>query len=113
MSFVAFSSEAPARGVKASGPVPFLSLPSQLCPNLKTLLKHLIFQATSNESLDEGDEDDQMVISRRRGPRLLNYDLQILHNAVQDQKLDKIVVAFQDCEAFDGSLLSDAIELLR
>lgn len=101
------------QATKHSGRISFVSLTSQQCPNLKTLLKHLISRAASNEIPDEGDEDDQLVSTKRKGPRLLNYDLQILQNAVEDQKLDKVVVAFQDCEAYDGSLLSDAIELMR
>ena len=95
------------------GRLPFVSLTSQHAPNLKTLLKHLIAKATSIDTVDEGDDEDELAPSKRKGPRLLKYDLQILHNAVEEQKLEKVVVAFQDCEAFDGILLSDAIELLR
>ena len=95
------------------GRTPFASLTSQHAPNLKTLLKHLISKATSIETPDEGEDDDELVSSKRKGPRLLNYDLQILQNAVEDQHIERVVVAFQDCEAFDGSILSDAIDLLR
>jgi len=101
------------QAIKRSGRIPFVSLTAQQCPNLKTLLKHLISRATSSEIPGEGEEDDQLVLSKRKGPRLLNYDLQILQDAVEDQKLEKVIVAFQDCEAYDGSLLSDAIELMK
>jgi origin recognition complex subunit 3 len=89
----------------------FISLTSALAPNLKTLLKNLIQKGTlSDPSDDENDVD--AVKSTRRPTRLLNYDLQLLHDHCLERNLSRVVVAFQDCEAFDGPLLSDAIELL-
>lgn len=49
----------------------------------------------------------------QKGPKLLTYDLQLLYLWFRIQDLDQLVVAFQDSEAFDGSLLGEAIELLR
>ena len=91
----------------------FVSLTSNQAPNLKTLLKHLIRKGASSSAVVDEDDDEELTTAGRKGPRLLNYDLQILQNTVTDRKLDQVVVAFQDSEAFDGSLLSDTIELLR
>lgn len=94
----------------------FTALTSSLAPNLKTLLKHLIHKATaSTASTDDDNDDDEGDQGRaiRKRPRLLNYDLRLLHEHVQEKNVSKVVVAFQDCEAFDGQLLSDVLDLLR
>ncbi|EOD51879.1 putative origin recognition complex subunit 3 protein [Neofusicoccum parvum UCRNP2] len=59
----------------------FVALSSNECPNLKTLLKNLIRKATSAED-DDGDEH---VSTRRKGPKLLNYDLQLLFEWCKEQ----------------------------
>ena len=87
----------------------FVSLKSTECPNLKTLLKNVIRKATAAEE-DDGDEH---VVTRRKGPKLLNYDLQLLYEWCQDQQPKHVVVTFQDSEAFDGPLLADTIQLMR
>lgn len=90
----------------------FVPLTSTLAPNLKTLLKNLISKGTfAATQSDDEDETDTIKPTRKR-TRLLNYDLQLLYDYVQEKNLSRVVVAFQDCEAFDGALLSDAIELL-
>ena len=48
-----------------------------------------------------------------QGRKLLNYDLQILHDHLQTSGQGKIVVAFQDSEAFDSGLLGEVINLFR
>ena len=93
----------------------FICLSSGQAPNLKTFLKHVISKGSSraNSLDDDEDQDEIMQDVQRKRPRLLNYDLQILQDAVEEQSLSKVVICFQDCEAFDGALMSDAIELLR
>ncbi|EKG09208.1 Origin recognition complex subunit 3 [Macrophomina phaseolina MS6] len=86
----------------------FVALTSSECPNLKTLLKNLIRKATS---ADDGDGDEH-VFTRRKGPRLLNYDLQLLFEWCKEQSPANVVVAFRDSEALEGSLLADAIQLM-
>lgn len=87
----------------------FVALSSNECPNLKTLLKNLIRKATSAED-DDGDEH---VSTRRKGPKLLNYDLQLLFEWCKEQNPAHVVITFRDSEAFEGPLLADAIQLLR
>jgi origin recognition complex subunit 3 len=75
-------------------------------------LKHIIQRATSSTyEDDDGDELDDKP-STRKGPRFLNYDLQILHNHVREHDVKQVVIAFEDTEAFDSHLLCDLIELL-
>ncbi|OMP87239.1 Origin recognition complex subunit 3 [Diplodia seriata] len=85
----------------------FVALTSSECPNLKTLLKHLIRKATSAE-----DDGDELVATRRKGPKLLNYDLQLLLDWCRERNPARVVVTFRDSEAFEGPLLADAIQLL-
>ena len=91
--------------------VSFVCLSSRDAFNLKNLLKILIQRATSqNEGAD--DAEDESVI-RRRGSRLLNYDLQILQDWMVEHRVAKVVLAFEDVEAFDTALLSEVIDVLR
>ncbi|KAI4726387.1 hypothetical protein E4T49_05869 [Aureobasidium sp. EXF-10728] len=90
----------------------FVPLTSALAPNLKTLLKNLISHGTSSDAQSDDEDEVDAAKPTRKRTRLLNYDLQLLYDYVQEKGLSRVVVAFQDCEAFDGALLSDAIELL-
>lgn len=45
--------------------------------------------------------------------KYLPYDLDALHEHMQRQGMSKVVIAFQDSEAFDQSLLTDLLSLLR
>ncbi|KAK5019715.1 Origin recognition complex subunit 3 [Cryomyces antarcticus] len=91
----------------------FVKLTSGEAANLKNLLKTLIKKATSrNPGLDE-DEDEDRDLVRQKGPKLLNYDLQTLYNWSKEQSTDRVIVAFQDSEAFDGALLAETVELLH
>ncbi|KAK7558254.1 origin recognition complex subunit [Phyllosticta citricarpa] len=88
----------------------FVALKSAECPNLKTLLKNVIRKATAAE--EEDDDEHVATATRRRGPKLLNYDLQLLYEWCDERKPKHVVVTFQDSEAFDGPLLADVIQLL-
>ena len=44
---------------------------------------------------------------------VLNFDLHILYDYVQEHSLSKVVLLFQDSEAFEGSLLADLVDILR
>ena len=93
---------------------PMVVLSSKDATSLKGVLKKLIKDATQE---DRGDDED---IGFLRGQKshsvtLLNYDLQILQNWCQEpaHKKLKVTVAIQDTEAFDSTLLSDLVSLLR
>ena len=72
-------------------------------PNLKAVLKNLIRNAAEN--------NDNLV--SQNGVRLLDYDLQLLHQWMLKNGKDCAVVAVQDSEAFDAHVLGDLIELMR
>lgn len=100
--------------VDNSGPVVVLT--SKDASNLKATLKKLIKDATTEQdrSLDLEDED-QLVVGKKggMGPKLLNYDLQILQDWCANHKGRKIVVAIQDTAPFESTVLADLISLLN
>lgn len=103
-----------ARRVTKTTSAAFVNLASNQASNLKTLLKHLIAAAAaSSVSHYDEDGDDDAPTSSRKGRGLLNYDLGNLQHALKERQLDRVVVVFQDSEAFDGDLLSRTIELLQ
>lgn len=81
--------------------------------NLKTLLKNLIRKITSRAEDDEEDELDRPATSSRHGPKLLNYDLGHVQEWRKKNRVSSVVVAIQDSEAFDASLIADVVELLQ
>lgn len=88
----------------------YVPLDSGSAPHLKAVLKTLIQKATAITT--EEDEDDELALTTRKGPRLLNYDLQILYEHVRERKIEQVVVSFPDTEALSSSLLSELIELM-
>jgi len=99
-----------ASSVKSQKRRVYVSLESGSAPHLKAVLKVLIQKATA--STIEEDEDEELANTSRKGPRLLNYDLQILHEHVRDRRIKQVVVAFPDTEALGSHLLSELIELM-
>ncbi|KAL2065095.1 hypothetical protein VTL71DRAFT_4235 [Oculimacula yallundae] len=87
---------------------PVVTLRSGDASNLKAVLKQLIRDATNQKSSMDDDED---ISSHKDGRKLLNYDLEILHGHVESHESQAVVVAFQDSEAFDTSLMADLINL--
>ena len=89
-----------------------VSIAASTASNLKGLLKVVIQKATSPDNgLDE--DDDEEAPRRKKGSKLLNYDLQLLADGVKELHLDQIIVAIGETEAFDNTLLSEFIEHLR
>ncbi|KFY08739.1 hypothetical protein V492_05943 [Pseudogymnoascus sp. VKM F-4246] len=78
--------------------------------NLRAALKKLIRDATNT---DHDDEDERSASSATGGHKFLNYDLQLLQNHLRSSKHRQVVVAFQDSESFDSTLLTELIELLQ
>ncbi|EPS26008.1 hypothetical protein PDE_00944 [Penicillium oxalicum 114-2] len=79
-------------------------------PNLKTTLKNIIRAVITNT---EGNDGYHKFLTDRSGPRLLGYDLDLLHDYVQRKGTKKLVLAFRDSEAFDPGLLMDLLSLLK
>lgn len=101
--------------VKSKSRAALISLQASDATNLKGILKK-INTVTSNTTLPDGDDEDDDQAQYAIGAsnkRLLSYDLQISQEAVHDQKLSEVIIDFQNCEEFDGSLLSEVIEVLR
>ncbi|KAI5299097.1 hypothetical protein KEM56_003522, partial [Ascosphaera pollenicola] len=48
-----------------------------------------------------------------KGTKYLSYDLDALHEHMQKQGMRKVVIAFQDSEAFDQTFLTDLLSLLN
>ena len=108
---------------KINGPVVILR--SGDSSNLKATLKKLIREArTQKPGLDEDEElsfeqdvgsseSIGMSLLTDQGRKLLNYDLEILHGFIKTHGSQSAVVAFQDSEAFDTTLLAELIILFK
>ena len=48
-----------------------------------------------------------------QGRKYLDYDLEALHVFLNQQQSRRVVVAFQDSEAFESGLLTDLIALFQ
>ncbi|KAK2749786.1 hypothetical protein FQN55_003022 [Onygenales sp. PD_40] len=95
--------------IRSDGVGQVVALDSGHASNLKTVLKHIIRSATSGNGGVDGDQD---LSTDRTGRKPLAYDLDILHEYVQEKNTQKLVIAFRDSEAFDHGLLTDLISLL-
>ena len=91
----------------------YVVLTSGESSNLKTLLKNMIKKITSRTEDDDDDDLDRPVTSSRHGPKLLNYDLGHVQEWRKKNRVSSIVVAIQDSEAFDASLIADVVDLLQ
>jgi len=103
--FVQFRSR--IRDLDRSGPVVVLTSKDAL--NLKGTLKKLIKDAT--EQYEGMSNENKELILGEKGAKLLNYDLQILQNWCGLHPGRKVVIAIQDTEAFDSTILADLISL--
>ncbi|KAF2970897.1 hypothetical protein GQX73_g2681 [Xylaria multiplex] len=78
--------------------------------NLRAVLRKIIHDIVLRDSTD-GDEFD--LTTSKDGRKFLNYDLEALHTHLGlIPRHNLVIIAFQDSEAFDSSLLSDLISLL-
>jgi origin recognition complex subunit 3 len=53
------------------------------------------------------------ILTAFQGPRLLGYDLDLLHDYVRRKGTKKMVLALRDSEAFDTGLLTDLLSLFK
>ncbi|QSZ35080.1 hypothetical protein DSL72_007944 [Monilinia vaccinii-corymbosi] len=88
---------------------PVVTLRSGESSNLKVLLKKLIRDVTHQKSSGEHEDDNFL---EQDGRKLVNYDLDIVHGYVKAHGCDRVIVSFQDSEAFDSILLGEVISLL-
>ena len=84
-------------------------LPASSCPNLKSLLRNLIHDVTQGSKSKAFDG----TIEGAARPKLLNYDLQILHNWCQDHHIEQVVVVFPESEGLNIAMLSDLLCLFK
>lgn len=101
------------RKIRADTSSAYIVLTAGECPNLKTLLKHLVKKATSRVEDEDEDDIDQSSRPSRHGPRLLNYDLGHVQQWRKKNHVSSVVVTIQDSEAFDAGLLVDLVDLLQ
>ncbi|KAK1757662.1 origin recognition complex subunit 3 N-terminus-domain-containing protein [Echria macrotheca] len=90
------------------GRAKFVRLRSTEAPNLKAALKKIIRDSTSDKNGEDGEAD--MSIGQD-GRKYLNYDLEALHVSLRKHNSRRVIVAFQDSEAFDNGLMMDLIQL--
>ena len=88
----------------------FIPVSSSDGSNLKTLLKAIIKSGTSQKRFDEDEVD--LLPSKKSAKKLLDYDLQLLHEWIKENNIQQCIIVFRDCEAFDSSVLSEVMELL-
>ncbi|KAF2719939.1 hypothetical protein K431DRAFT_286249 [Polychaeton citri CBS 116435] len=98
--------------VKSTGASNYIQLSSSAGSNCKALLKLINQKGTSNVTTEGDDGDEDEAPNSGPGPRLLNYDLQILHDYTRDNNIRQVIIAFEDTEAFDSGLLSELLDLL-
>lgn len=53
------------------------------------------------------------MTDRIQNGRRLNYDLQILYDYGRSQSVCKVILVFEDSEAFEGKLLAELVDVLR
>ena len=86
-----------------------ISISASQCSNLKAALKLIIHLATQQ---DRAGSDDEPKTSTQRATRLLNYDLQLLHEWVQEHSVGRVVLFFQGSESLETPVFADLIDTL-
>jgi origin recognition complex subunit 3 len=89
---------------------PVVILRSADASNLKAVIKQIIRDTTSQKPGIDNDEEIPLVQDSRK---LLSYDLEILHGFVRAHRSQAVVIAFQDSEAFDNSIVAELVILFR
>ncbi|KAL1837432.1 hypothetical protein VTJ49DRAFT_3784 [Mycothermus thermophilus] len=96
----------------AGGDAPprFVRLRASDAPNLKAVLRKIIRDASA---AGPGEDEDAGAEVVQGGRKYLDYDLEALHVFLRQHQTRRVVVAFQDGEAFDSGLLTDLISILH
>ncbi|KAM7185456.1 Origin recognition complex (ORC) subunit 3 N-terminus domain containing protein [Rhypophila sp. PSN 637] len=84
-------------------------------PNLKAALKKIIRDAAAGgvKQEEETEGDGAEVSVGEDGRKYLDYDLEGLHAFLKTKDSRRVIVAFEDSEAFDNGLLTDLIALFH
>ncbi|CAK7266299.1 Origin recognition complex subunit 3 [Sporothrix epigloea] len=90
-------------------------------PNLRAALKAIVHAAAtrnlSGGSNGSGDAPDEEDVVAHNGTKYLAYDLEAVATAISSESSSttssRIVVAFEDSEAFDAALLADLLSFLH
>ncbi|KAK4218750.1 origin recognition complex subunit 3 N-terminus-domain-containing protein [Rhypophila decipiens] len=84
-------------------------------PNLKAALKKIIRDAAAGgvKEEEETEGDGAEVSVGGDGRKYLDYDLEGLHAFLKTKDSRRVIVAFEDSEAFDNGLLTDLIALFH
>ncbi|KAK4144716.1 origin recognition complex subunit 3 N-terminus-domain-containing protein [Dichotomopilus funicola] len=104
-----------AERLRTAAQARFVRLRAAEAPNLKAVLKKIIRDATARTADEEEGVD--VDVMTQGGRKYLDYDLEVLHvflkNQKQQQHQRRVVVAFQDSEAFESGLLTDLTALFH
>ncbi|KAH6626054.1 origin recognition complex subunit 3 N-terminus-domain-containing protein [Chaetomium sp. MPI-SDFR-AT-0129] len=109
-----------AERLRTAAQARFVRLRAAEAPNLKAVLKKIIRDATARTADEEEGVDVEVMT--QGGRKYLDYDLEALHVFLKNQKQHqqhqqqhqrRVVVAFQDSEAFESGLLTDLIALFH
>ncbi|KAK3372518.1 origin recognition complex subunit 3 N-terminus-domain-containing protein [Podospora didyma] len=91
----------------------FVRLRSAEAPHLKAALKKIIREATARGGSVDDEDDDMGLSVGQDGRKYLDYDLESLHVSLKLQASRRVIVAFQDSEAFDIGLFTDLVALFH
>ncbi|KAF2754270.1 hypothetical protein EJ05DRAFT_521023 [Pseudovirgaria hyperparasitica] len=92
--------------VKEDQKAAFIPLSSGSCPNLKALLREV---NRSSANLSSEDDANEM----KNETRLFDYDLEAIRQQYAKGAAENVIIAFQDSEAFDSSVLVQAIDIFH
>ncbi|CAK7199608.1 Origin recognition complex subunit 3 [Sporothrix eucalyptigena] len=85
-------------------------------PNLRAALKTIVQVASSASASNGNGDDDEDDVVAHNGDKYLAYDLEAVAVAISSPTSttsSRIVVAFEDSEAFDAALLADLLSFLH
>lgn len=85
-------------------------------PNLRAALKTIVQVASAGPSSghgSDGGEADEDDVVAHNGHKYLAYDLEAVAAAISNPTTSRVVITFEDSEAFDAALLADLLSFLH
>ncbi|KIW65732.1 hypothetical protein PV04_07958 [Phialophora macrospora] len=83
-----------------------VSLQPTQCPNLQTALKTIIKASIAGH---RGEKVYADFLAENKALIPMNFDLELLHCYVRQEKIDRVLISVMDVEMFDTTLLSELI----